>query len=541
MKKSISYLQVVSAALTSDSNAGGWVSKHLQALLFGVSVLLLLGCGIAAFFNTNQLIKHNLQVTHAYEVKKNLTGIYSSTNALSASLSGYILTGNIDFERGLSRYKQDLNQHYAELLRLRQGHAETLLKLNTLKQLLDVRLHFIDERVQRRDEYDEASSVVDTLIGESQSKQILALVSMMEEEEDRHLIQRQQEVNKTNKILYITLITSGILGLLLMLLVLSNLRYQLTERDKNALLLKKYAAIIESSDDAIISKSLEGKILSWNKGAERLFGYQAQEVIGHSMRMLIPDDRKNEEDVILGRISRGERVEHFETQRLHKDGHLIDISSTISPITDAAGKVVAASKIARDISEKKRIEAEIRQLAFYDTLTQLPNRRLLNDRLRLMVAASKRGQFYSALMFMDLDNFKPLNDMHGHVIGDLLLVEVANRLKSCVREIDTVSRFGGDEFVVMLGALGADKAMSESQAVAVAEKIRTTLSEPYQFTIPQDHAPNKIVEHRCTCSIGVVMFNGQGDVTQDELMQRADIAMYQAKDAGRNQIKFYQA
>ena len=156
------------------------------------------------------------------------------------------------------------------------------------------------------------------------------------------------------------------------------------------------------------------------------------------------------------------------------------------------------------------------------------------------MAASKRSGCYGALMFLDLDNFKPLNDTHGHVVGDLLLIEVADRLKACVREMDTVARFGGDEFVVMLSDLNADKAESTLQAEIVAEKIRIRLAEPYLLTIRHEGKADSTVEHLCTVSIGVTLFlNHVAD--QDDILKWADAAMYQAKDAGRNSIRFHDA
>ena len=139
--------------------------------------------------------------------------------------------------------------------------------------------------------------------------------------------------------------------------------------------------------------------------------------------------------------------------------------------------------IMEDITERKHAEELIHNFAFFDALTQLPNRRLLNDRLSQTMLASKRSSHYGALMFLDLDNFKPLNDAHGHDAGDLLLVEVARRITQCVREVDTVARFGGDEFVIMLSDLDVDKTESIAQAAIVAEKIRSSLSEPYVLTL----------------------------------------------------------
>jgi diguanylate cyclase (GGDEF)-like protein len=156
------------------------------------------------------------------------------------------------------------------------------------------------------------------------------------------------------------------------------------------------------------------------------------------------------------------------------------------------------------------------------------------------MAASKRSGLYGALMFLDLDNFKPLNDAHGHGVGDLLLIEVARRLCGCVREMDTVARFGGDEFVVMLGELHTDRAQSTEQARVVAEKIRASVAEPYQLIVATPGQADTTVEHHCTVSIGVVVFANHEN-TQANILQWADTAMYQAKDAGRNTIRFHPA
>lgn len=191
-----------------------------------------------------------------------------------------------------------------------------------------------------------------------------------------------------------------------------------------------------------------------------------------------------------------------------------------------------------DITERKQMESQVRQLAFYDPLTQLPNRRLLNDRLTQVISANKRRDVYGAVMFIDLDNFKPLNDTYGHGVGDLLLLDAAGRLKNCVREMDTVARFGGDEFVVLLSELDGDKSESNSQARMVAEKIRAALSAPYRLTINSGRENSALVEHCCTASIGVVVFLSH-DGSQENILASADVAMYQAKESGRNSIRFY--
>jgi len=208
------------------------------------------------------------------------------------------------------------------------------------------------------------------------------------------------------------------------------------------------------------------------------------------------------------------------------------------PRFDQQGQFAGYIGMLTDISERKQLEDQVRQLAYFDPLTNLPNRRLFSDRFTQVMATSKRTGEYGALMFLDLDHFKPLNDTYGHNVGDLLLIEAANRLINCIREMDTVARFGGDEFIVLLGALNKDESTSRAQAAIIAQKILVTLSEPYLFTIRHEGQDDKIIEHHCTASIGVVVFNGNEE-TQDDLMKLADAAMYEAKETGRNQVRFY--
>ncbi len=192
----------------------------------------------------------------------------------------------------------------------------------------------------------------------------------------------------------------------------------------------------------------------------------------------------------------------------------------------------------RDSTESKVAEEQILNLAFYDRLTQLPNRRLLKDRLEQTMAGSKRSGRYGALMLLDLDNFKALNDLHGNGAGDLLLIEAARRISSCVREMDTVARFGGDEFVVMLSQLYVDKAESSLEASIVAEKIRAFLAEPYLLTIQQEGKTEHTIEYQCTSSIGVVVFVNH-EASREDLLKWAGKAMGQAKEDGQNLIRYW--
>jgi len=219
----------------------------------------------------------------------------------------------------------------------------------------------------------------------------------------------------------------------------------------------------------------------------------------------------------------------FEICRRNPEGNLYWISVSGTPIFDEAGVFQGYRGVGRNITENKKAEDQIERLAFFDALTELPNRRMLIERLHQAMLSSARSQQYAALLFIDLDNFKTLNDTYGHYMGDLLLQQVAARLRSSVREVDTVARLGGDEFVVMVEELSPDETLAAAQVKAVGEKIVAALNQTYLL-------PGQ--EHHSTPSVGVTLFLGQRE-TSDELLKRADVAMYQAKAAGRNTLRFF--
>lgn len=279
---------------------------------------------------------------------------------------------------------------------------------------------------------------------------------------------------------------------------------------------------------------------------ERLRGYHAEEVIGRSVFDMFTDQGVTKVKKIMRQSQALEQTPSndgfytFEVQHRCKDGRLLWGEVRSKPERNAQGAVVGFHGITREITARKLLEDQVRQLAYHDPLTNLPNRRMLNDRLSQAMAASKRSGRHGAVVFLDLDRFKTLNDTHGHEAGDLLLLEVTARLKTCVREVDTVARFGGDEFVVMLAELDTDLQVSRSQAQAIAEKIRVALAAPYQLNLHQEGAADLVVEHHGSASIGVAIFLGH-EASPGDILKWADTAMYQAKEGGRNGIRFYAA
>ena len=297
-------------------------------------------------------------------------------------------------------------------------------------------------------------------------------------------------------------------------------------------------SLFESNIDALMTTDPSGIITDVNKQMEALTGCTRDELIGAPFKNNFTDPERAETAIKL--VLSKKKVTNYEITARDRDGKETVVSYNATTFYDRDRRLQGVFAAARDITERKLAEKLILDLALHDSLTRLPNRRLLTERLGQTMAASKRSGRYSALMFMDLDNFKPLNDTQGHYVGDLLLIEVAQRIRGAVREVDIVARFGGDEFVVILAELDVDKLESTTQSGIVAEKVRTVLNKPYVLKFKQEGKPEITVEHRCTTSIGVVVFIDH-EGSENEILKWADSAMYQAKEAGGNLVRFYEA
>jgi diguanylate cyclase (GGDEF)-like protein/PAS domain S-box-containing protein len=293
--------------------------------------------------------------------------------------------------------------------------------------------------------------------------------------------------------------------------------------------------LIENSPMSIHEIDMDGRITSMNRAGLGMRGVnEEREVQGSFYLDVVSSDDRERVGELLARGLAGE-TSHFEFMAGGAQGKIF--KSCFVPIKNKAGGTEKLMGITEDITERKKAEELVHKLAFYDTLTLLPNRRLLLDRLGQAMALSKRSNRYGAVMFLDLDKFKALNDTHGHDMGDLLLIEVARRITCCLREVDTVARFGGDEFVVLISELDGDKQQALEKAGIVAEKIRAALAEPYLLVGKQGEDAEISVEHHCTSSIGVVLYKGH-DISQKDILKWADMAMYQAKEDGRNMVRF---
>jgi diguanylate cyclase (GGDEF)-like protein/PAS domain S-box-containing protein len=290
----------------------------------------------------------------------------------------------------------------------------------------------------------------------------------------------------------------------------------------------RYRTVFHTTPESVAIEHLsDGRLIDVNRTFLEITGYRSDEIIGRSALKAGVWANDNDRNVLIEMLLHGAECHELEFQLRRKNGEIFWARMSASLIEIEGTQCVLS--FARDISEAKAAEDEIRNLAFYDSLTGLPNRRLLAERLRQTMAASTRSHRKGALLFIDLDGFKMLNDTLGHKTGDAMLQEVARRLTACVRDSDTVARWGGDEFVIILEELSEGPEDAASQAKIVAEKILAAIRRTYQL------AGRDCVS---ASSIGITIFGDQrGSI--DDVLQQADIAMYHAKAAGRNTLRFF--
>ena len=311
----------------------------------------------------------------------------------------------------------------------------------------------------------------------------------------------------------------------------------ITEKRHAADQLRLAATVFENTADAVMISDADHKIVAVNRGFQLITGYSEEEVLGRSADVIKPSiDGRDAFETVVRALGEQHRWQG-ELHNRRKNGEVFPIEMTVTAVLDRSGAVERHVGVFSDATYRKAAEEEIRKLAFYDTLTRLPNRRLMLDRLGRALTSSARHHRHGALMLIDLDNFKTLNDTLGHDVGDQLLVDAARRLESAIRKGDTVARMGGDEFVVILEDLDPS-GLAAMQAESIARKIQSQLNEPYLLDLAPPGGMANIGSHRCTSSIGLALFVDHS-VSADELMKRADTAMYQSKAAGRNTLRFF--
>jgi diguanylate cyclase (GGDEF)-like protein/PAS domain S-box-containing protein len=322
----------------------------------------------------------------------------------------------------------------------------------------------------------------------------------------------------------------------MLILAVSTIVHSVRDSQAKAADLRIAATAFESLEGITITDP-KGVILRVNRTFSEITGYSAEEATGQTLRILKSGRQTPAFYAEMWSSILATGSWQGEIWNRRKSGEIYPEWLSITAVKGPGGRVTNYVGTFSDITQRKTAEDEIRHLAFYDHLTQLPNRRLMLDRLGRALTSSARHGRHGALMLIDLDNFKTLNDTLGHAVGDQLLIEAAARLKSSVREGDTVARLGGDEFVVILEDLD-EGAYAAVQTEYVAHKILTQLSQPYQLVVALEAEGPDTRSHACTSSIGITLFLGN-PISVDELMKRADTAMYQAKAAGRDTLRFF--
>ncbi len=287
-------------------------------------------------------------------------------------------------------------------------------------------------------------------------------------------------------------------------------------------------AAIESQEAIVISDA-NNRILRINHSFTRMTGYSTEDVIGETTAILKSGRHDKSFYQAMWISLKEKKFWQGEIWDRRKNGQIYLKWLTITAVTGPDNEVHNYIGTFTDLSEHKEAKEAIYRLAFYDPLTDLPNRRLLRDHMDLALSNSARSQHYGAVFMIDIDHFKFINDTKGHAIGDLLLIEVAKRLKSCVRDGDTVARLGGDEFVIMLEILNKDESKAALQAEALSKKLLLAIEQPFIIDGQELH---------CTLSIGISLFT-MPTSSSEEMLKRADVAMYQAKSAGRNTMRFF--
>jgi diguanylate cyclase (GGDEF)-like protein/PAS domain S-box-containing protein len=287
---------------------------------------------------------------------------------------------------------------------------------------------------------------------------------------------------------------------------------------------KKYRVMLDESSDPIFTFSPDGQYRYVNRAFANGVGKRTEEIIGKRIWDVFPKEEADKRFAVVKWVFENGESKIIEVRVPRPDGDRYYLT-TAKPIVNDEGLTISVICISKEITERKIMEDRLAHMAQYDILTDLPNRTLFSDRLRHAIAQAKRDMTRIALIFVDLDNFKSVNDSLGHHVGDLLLKAVAERMQSCMRESDTVGRIGGDEFVVLLPTI-----QDEQDAMVVAEKIRAALSQPFELP----GCP--ILNISSSSGIGIYPDHGADDI---ELSRNADDAMYQAKASGRNTVQLF--
>jgi diguanylate cyclase (GGDEF)-like protein/PAS domain S-box-containing protein len=515
--------------------------KKLSAIfedweLWLIPIAATLGFGVNLFYSSivltdgNTLLKdiRNSDFPILEAADKNINRF----DAIVVSLNTAATTGELEFLDAAQRRAAEMQQSFAVLKKVDAGHKSEIEKLESGFNTYFALAIGISQQIATKtgtpglQQISKMREVRDVYLSGSVKYRDVA-------KEDFHkavseAIRRSEHAKLWGAVI-------GILMLLVIIALTFLVMRDIAKRKQMVAALRdseeasRIAATAFETHDGIAITDVNAHIIRVNRAFTAITGYSQDEVLGKNPSIMKSDrhDASFYNEMWQQLLRTGIWSGEIWNQR--KNGEVYPKSITISAVKNARQEITHYVAIFSDITERKQNEQEIRNLAFYDVLTQLPNRRLFLDRFQIALSASARHNNYGAVLYIDLDRFKALNDTLGHDYGDLLLIEVGVRIKSCIRDSDMVARIGGDEFVVLIEACSADRDDATQKVLRVAEKIRETLSQPYML---KEH------QHHSSPSIGISLYHGH-DESYETVLKHADMAMYQVKMCGRNSVRFF--
>lgn len=521
-----------SSILATTQNHGfiAWLLNRSKKVRILFPLLLLIFTIIASIYNSVQQNKASKRVAHTYQVIDGINFFSASLHDLLYHNMNFLITGDNRHLEERTKIQILMTTIKSDVRTLTQDNPQQQERLKVLHELVVKRIRFADHLVQVRREkgYDAAAAIVSSGVGIAALEEIEKKLSELKSTEQALLNKQQSiaQIVKSSSIFTLGILLISNTMLILWLFRASQLEIAKRKRAEEAL---RIAATSFESQEGILVADANNVILRVNNAFTKITGYNAEEVIGQTPKLLKSGRQNKEFYADMWESINETGAWEGEIWNRRKNGEDYPEHLMITAVKDAAGVTTNFVATLTDITLSKVAAEKIQNLAFYDPLTQLPNRRLLLDRLQQALVSSTRSGQRGALLFLDLDHFKDLNDSLGHDMGDLLLQEVAQRLTTCIREGDTVARLGGDEFVVLLEGLSKEELEAATQTETIGEKILETLNQPYML---DSH------EHISTPSVGVTLFNDH-QVDIESLLKQADIAMYEAKASGRNALRFF--
>jgi len=518
------------------------LSDRKVQLTLGSAILCLVIVTIVSFRGMAVSSESEAEVRHTHRVLETLQDLLLSADDLDSSAREYGLTGQNSYLQLYKASRQSVERDQATLRQLTADNPDQQPHLAGLEWLTSQKFLRAEAiiRIRGSDDFYSITEAGKDVAEVALDDQFQRSVHDVRSEELRLLVLRDADAKRSLGLARALLIFATCMGLLIAALAGWN-QYREAVRQNLAtaalhLSEEKYRSLLNGIEHyAVFQLDTAGTIVSWNAGAQRMHGYSAEEIVGQNFSLLFPaeDVQRGWPQEILRLAETGERFQ-AEIPRLRQDGSIFIGEVAVTALRDSSGKLRGFSKISRDLTPLKEAESHLvmveeqvvnlAHLAEHDALTGLPNRLLLNDRIKQGIALAHRNSGKVAVLFLDLDGFKQINDSLGHSIGDELLCSVAARLLACVRSPDTVSRPGGDEFVIVLQEM-----KQPDQAAITAERVLEDLAETHRIGGIDLHV---------TASVGVSIYPEDGS-DAETLIKNADAAMYQAKASGRKKFLFF--